>query len=188
MRLRHHLARLHQPAVRSRAEDLVSANLGPQPAHEIRSGLEQDMEAERRTRLDMAIRMAADDIGFKATSPDNPGVDDPLCGPRRAGRQDRGLADYLADTDVGADYRAPRRRPPRNRLTERHRQPLGVVFAPPLPRIARKKEAASWLAPSRRQSRAAAAPPAKMGDIIPESWATSTERGRRHQQHNCTGA
>jgi len=47
--------------LRSRAEDLVSAELGPKPEHEIRSALEREVEAERWTRLDVAIRMAADE-------------------------------------------------------------------------------------------------------------------------------
>ena len=63
--------------LRSRAEDLVSAELGPRPEHEIRSALEREVEPERWTRLDAAIRMAADDIGFIDLRPDNPGVDDP---------------------------------------------------------------------------------------------------------------
>jgi type IV secretory pathway VirD2 relaxase len=38
--------------LRSRAEDLVSAELGPKPEHEIRSSLEREVDAERWTRLD----------------------------------------------------------------------------------------------------------------------------------------
>jgi type IV secretory pathway VirD2 relaxase len=63
--------------LRSRAEDLVSAELGPRPEHEIRSALAREVEAERWTRLDAAIRMAADDIGFIDLRPDNPGEGDP---------------------------------------------------------------------------------------------------------------
>jgi hypothetical protein len=63
--------------LRSRAEDLVSIELGPKPEHEIRSGLAQEVNAERWTRLDAAIRMAADDSGFMDLRPDRPGVDDP---------------------------------------------------------------------------------------------------------------
>jgi type IV secretory pathway VirD2 relaxase len=63
--------------LRSRAEDLVSAELGPKPEHEIRSALAREVDAERWTRLDVAIRMAADDMGFIDLRPDNPGVDDP---------------------------------------------------------------------------------------------------------------
>jgi type IV secretory pathway VirD2 relaxase len=44
--------------LRWRATDLVSAELGPRPEHEIRSALAREMEAERWTRLDAAIRMA----------------------------------------------------------------------------------------------------------------------------------
>lgn len=50
--------------LRSRAEELVSIELGPKPEHEIRSALERDVSAERWTRLDIAIRTAADETGF----------------------------------------------------------------------------------------------------------------------------
>jgi type IV secretory pathway VirD2 relaxase len=63
--------------LRSRAEDLVSAELGPKPEHEIRSALERDVDAERWTRLDVAIRMAADDAGFIDLRPDQHGAGDP---------------------------------------------------------------------------------------------------------------
>jgi type IV secretory pathway VirD2 relaxase len=63
--------------LRSRAEDLVSAELGPKPEHEIRSALAREVDAERWTRLDRAIRMAADDVGFIDLRPQNPGVEDP---------------------------------------------------------------------------------------------------------------
>jgi type IV secretory pathway VirD2 relaxase len=63
--------------LRSRAEDLVSAELGPKPEHEIRSALAREIDAERWTRLDRAIRLAADDVGFIDLRPENPGVDDP---------------------------------------------------------------------------------------------------------------
>jgi type IV secretory pathway VirD2 relaxase len=63
--------------LRSRAEDLVSAELGPSPEHEIRSALAREVEAGRWTRLDAAIRMAADDSGFVELRPDNPGEGDP---------------------------------------------------------------------------------------------------------------
>ena len=39
----------------------------PRREREIRSALEREVEAERWTSLDAAIRMAADDIGFIAT-------------------------------------------------------------------------------------------------------------------------
>jgi type IV secretory pathway VirD2 relaxase len=63
--------------LRSRAEELVSAELGPKPEHEIRSALDWEVEAERWTRLDVAIRMAADDTGFIDLRPDNPAAGDP---------------------------------------------------------------------------------------------------------------
>jgi type IV secretory pathway VirD2 relaxase len=63
--------------LRSRAEDLASAELGPKPEHEIRSALAREVDAERWTSLDRAIRMAADDVGFIDLRPDNLGVDDP---------------------------------------------------------------------------------------------------------------
>jgi type IV secretory pathway VirD2 relaxase len=63
--------------LRSRAEDLVSAELGPKPEHQIRSALEREVDAERWTRLDAAIRMAADDTGFIDLRPDQHGAGDP---------------------------------------------------------------------------------------------------------------
>jgi type IV secretory pathway VirD2 relaxase len=63
--------------LRWRAADLVSAELGPRPDHEIRSALAREVEAERWRRLDAAIRMAADNIGFIDLGPDNPGEGDP---------------------------------------------------------------------------------------------------------------
>jgi type IV secretory pathway VirD2 relaxase len=40
------------PGLRLRATDLVSAELGPRPEHEIRSALAREVDAERWTRLD----------------------------------------------------------------------------------------------------------------------------------------
>jgi type IV secretory pathway VirD2 relaxase len=97
--------------LRLRAEDLVSAELGPGPEHEIRSALAREVEAERCTRLDAAIRMAADDIGFIDLRPDNPGVGDPQARRLAIGRlhraftergQDRGIADYVIDADTAS--------------------------------------------------------------------------------------
>src|SRR5215469_8544627 len=59
--------------LRSRATDLVSAELGPRSEHEIRSALAREVEAERWTRLDAAIRLAADDTGLIDLRLDNPG-------------------------------------------------------------------------------------------------------------------
>jgi len=50
--------------LRSRAEDLVSLELGPKPEQEIRSALERDVEAERWTKLDATIRLEADETGI----------------------------------------------------------------------------------------------------------------------------
>jgi type IV secretory pathway VirD2 relaxase len=50
--------------LRSRAEDLASLELDPKPEHGIRASLEREVDAERWTRLDAAIRQAADDAGF----------------------------------------------------------------------------------------------------------------------------
>ncbi|HLN08696.1 MAG TPA: DUF3363 domain-containing protein, partial [Xanthobacteraceae bacterium] len=58
--------------LRSRAEELVSIELGPKPEHEVRSALVREVDAERWTRLDAEIRMAADETGFIDLRPDNP--------------------------------------------------------------------------------------------------------------------
>jgi len=50
--------------LRSRAEDLVSLELGPRPEHEVRHALQQEVTAERWTRLDLEIRIGADDTGY----------------------------------------------------------------------------------------------------------------------------
>ena len=50
--------------LRSRAEDLVSLELGPKPEHELRHALEREVTAERWTRLDLEIRIGADDTGY----------------------------------------------------------------------------------------------------------------------------
>src|SRR5262249_51825160 len=63
--------------LRSPPDPLVSADLGPKPEHEIRSALEREVEAERWTRLDAAIRMTADETGFIDLRLDQPGAGDP---------------------------------------------------------------------------------------------------------------
>ncbi|CAH2397017.1 hypothetical protein MES5069_160022 [Mesorhizobium escarrei] len=50
--------------LRSRAEELVAIELGPRPEHEIRNALEKEITAERWTRLDVEIRIAADETGY----------------------------------------------------------------------------------------------------------------------------
>ena len=63
--------------LRSRAEDLVAIELGPKPEHDIRNALEQEVSAERWTRLDLEIRHHADDIGAVDLRPDARGPADP---------------------------------------------------------------------------------------------------------------
>lgn len=63
--------------LRSRADELVSIELGLKPEHEIRNALEKEITAERWTRLDVEIRMAADEIGAIDLRPENPGAADP---------------------------------------------------------------------------------------------------------------
>ncbi len=63
--------------LRSRAEDLVTIELGPKPEHEVRLGLEREVTAERWTRLDAEIRMATDETGFIDLRPADPSAGDP---------------------------------------------------------------------------------------------------------------
>ncbi|MBL8580201.1 MAG: DUF3363 domain-containing protein [Mesorhizobium sp.] len=63
--------------LRSRAEDLVSIELGPKPEHEIRNALEKEVAAERWTRLDVEIRGHADDVGYIDLRPGVRGTADP---------------------------------------------------------------------------------------------------------------
>lgn len=63
--------------LRSRAEELVSIELGPKPEHEIRNALEKEISAERWTRLDVEIRIAADEIGYIDLRPKATGAADP---------------------------------------------------------------------------------------------------------------
>jgi type IV secretory pathway VirD2 relaxase len=63
--------------LRSRAEELVAIELGPKPEHEIRNSLEREVTAERWTRLDQEIRMAADETGYIDLRPENPSRSDP---------------------------------------------------------------------------------------------------------------
>jgi type IV secretory pathway VirD2 relaxase len=50
--------------LRSRAEELVSIELGLKPEHEIRSALVRELQAERWTKLDKHIRFAANETGY----------------------------------------------------------------------------------------------------------------------------
>ena len=63
--------------LRSRAEELAFAELGPKPEREVERALIRDMAAERWTRLDTEIGRAADELGVIDLRPDRPGPDDP---------------------------------------------------------------------------------------------------------------
>ena len=63
--------------LRARAEELVAIELGPKPQREIRNSLEREVTAERWTRLDREIRLAADETGSIDLRPENPGKSDP---------------------------------------------------------------------------------------------------------------
>lgn len=62
--------------LRSRAEDLVSLELGPKPEQAIRTALERDVDAERWTRLDAEIRREADGTGLIDLRPPGAGAGD----------------------------------------------------------------------------------------------------------------
>ncbi|MGO8848194.1 MAG: DUF3363 domain-containing protein, partial [Methylocella sp.] len=55
----------------------VSIELGPKPEHEVRSALEREVDAERWTRLDAEIRLAADETGTIDLRPNTPAASDP---------------------------------------------------------------------------------------------------------------
>lgn len=63
--------------LRSRAEDLVGIELGPQQEHEIRSSLAREVTAERWTRIDREIRFHADEAGLVDLRPEVKGPSDP---------------------------------------------------------------------------------------------------------------
>lgn len=63
--------------LRSRAEDLVSLELGPRAEHEIEAALRQDVSAERWTRLDAELQRHADDLGTVDLRPDAGDARDP---------------------------------------------------------------------------------------------------------------
>ncbi|WP_202878736.1 DUF3363 domain-containing protein [Acetobacter sp. DmW_136] len=60
--------------LRSRAEDLVSLELGPRAEHEIEAALRQNISAERWTRLDAELQRHADDMGIVDLRADISGV------------------------------------------------------------------------------------------------------------------
>lgn len=63
--------------LRSRAEELAFAELGPKPKHEVQRALDRDVTAERWTRLDTEIGRVADELGVIDLRPERPGPDDP---------------------------------------------------------------------------------------------------------------
>ncbi|SCW50172.1 Type IV secretory pathway, VirD2 components (relaxase) [Sphingobium faniae] len=63
--------------LRSRAEELTQAELGPKPEHEIQRTLTQEVTAERWTKLDAEIGRSADELGVIDLRPEHPGPDDP---------------------------------------------------------------------------------------------------------------
>lgn len=76
--------------LRARAEALVSLELGPKSELELRSSLERDVGAERWTRLDQAIRRAADrETGTVDLQPGGPGDADPATRRLMVGRMQK---------------------------------------------------------------------------------------------------
>ncbi len=75
--------------LRSRAEDIVSLELGPKPEQEIRSALERDVEPERWTKLDATIRLEANETGIIDVRPANAGAGDPQIRRLMVGRLQR---------------------------------------------------------------------------------------------------
>ena len=63
--------------LRSRAEELAFAELGPKPEHEVQRALDREVTAERWTRLDGEIGRAADELGAIDLRAERPGPDDP---------------------------------------------------------------------------------------------------------------
>ena len=63
--------------LRSRAEELALAELGPKPEHEIQRALDREVTAERWTKLDAGITRSADELGIIDLRPERPGPDDP---------------------------------------------------------------------------------------------------------------
>jgi len=63
--------------LRSRAQDLAFAELGPKPEHEVQRALDREVTAERWTRLDSEIQRTADELGVIDLRPERPGPDDP---------------------------------------------------------------------------------------------------------------
>ncbi|GLS99738.1 type VI secretion protein [Sphingobium jiangsuense] len=84
--------------LRSRAEELALAELGPKPEHEIQRALDREVTAERWTRLDAEISRSADELGVIDLRPERPGQDDP-----RLRRLMTGRLQYLETMGLAAE-------------------------------------------------------------------------------------
>ncbi|MGV7120504.1 relaxase/mobilization nuclease domain-containing protein [Sphingopyxis sp. 550A] len=86
--------------LRSRAEELAQAELGPKPEHEVVRALEREVTAERWTKLDAEIGRTADELGIIDLRPQHPGPNDPQVRRLMIGRlqhlETMGLADEAA--------------------------------------------------------------------------------------------
>ena len=103
--------------IRARSEQLVTLELGPKNEPEVRSALEREVEAERWTRLDAAIRrQAADDTGVIDLRPSGDMARDPQVRRLMVGRLQRlermglarsaGPAQWILEPDVEPTLRA----------------------------------------------------------------------------------
>ena len=103
--------------IRARGEQLVTLELGPKNEPEVRSALEREVEAERWTRLDAAIRReAADDTGVIDLRPSGDMARDPQVRRLMVGRLQRlermglarsaGPAQWILEPDVEPTLRA----------------------------------------------------------------------------------
>ena len=120
-----HQPRLHQQGFRDRAAERVTLELGPRSEQEIRTALEKEVEAERWTSLDRALRDISDEGGGVVDLRPGGDGEDPelrrlMIG--RAGKLERlGLAEQIGSArwDVEAGPRAGAARP---RHPRRHHQ------------------------------------------------------------------
>lgn len=84
--------------LRSRAEELAFAELGPKPEHEVQHALDREVTAEHWTRLDTEIGRAADELGVIDLRPERTGPDDP-----RLRRLMVGRLQHLETMDLAAE-------------------------------------------------------------------------------------
>ncbi|SNS97693.1 relaxase/mobilization nuclease domain-containing protein [Sphingopyxis indica] len=84
--------------LRSRAEELALAELGPKPEHEVQRALDREVSAERWTPLDYAIDRAADEMGVIDLRPERAGPNDP-----RLRRLMIGRLQYLENMGLAAE-------------------------------------------------------------------------------------